>query len=91
MVVSVDIKPGPKVSRLEVIIRIPMGIILGIIGYILGIITSILWVINIITSLILARRVAPGFIAAYVAWITKVMAYMLLVTDERPPFFPSFS
>lgn len=90
MVVSVDVKPGPKVSRLEVIIRIPMGIILYIIGYILAIITGILWVVNIITCLILARRVAPGFTAAYVAWLTKVLAYMLLVTDERPPFFPAF-
>ena len=90
MVVTVDVKPDEKVSRLEVIIRIPMAIILYIIAYILGIIMGILWVVNIITCLILAKRVAPGFMAAYIAWITRIGAYMMLVVDERPPFIPAF-
>ena len=90
MVVSVNVTPDEKVSRVEVIIRIPMAIILGIIAYILGIIMSILWVVNIITCLILAKRVAPGFMAAYVAWVTRISAYMMLVVDERPPFLPAF-
>ncbi|MFA5126214.1 MAG: DUF4389 domain-containing protein [archaeon] len=90
MTVSVDIKPEDKVSRLEVIIRIPMAIILGIIGYILMIIVYILWFVNIITCLILAKRVGAGFMAKVIAWYTKVMAYLMLVVDERPPFLPEF-
>jgi hypothetical protein len=86
--VQVSVKPQAKVSRLEVIIRIPYGIILGIIGYILGIIASIIWVINIITCLILAKRVLPNFMAALIKWYTQVAGYMMLVTDERPPLFP---
>ena len=90
MAVSVSVKADDKVSRLEVIIRIPMFIVLGIIAYILMIVVEILWVINIITSLILAKRVGAGFIAKVVEWYTKVMAYLLLTTDERPPFLPAF-
>jgi hypothetical protein len=90
MVVNVSVKADDKVSRLEVIIRIPMFIILGIIMYILMIIVEILWVINIITSLILAKRVAAGFIAKVIEWQVKVLAYLLLTTDERPPWFPAF-
>ncbi|MFA6269067.1 MAG: DUF4389 domain-containing protein [archaeon] len=90
MAVTVSVKPDVKVSRLEVIIRIPMCIILGIILYIMSIIVGILWVINIITSLILAKRVAAGFTAKVIEWMTKIMAYLYLVTDERPPFLPSF-
>ena len=90
MAVNVSVTADAKVSRLEVLIRIPMMIILGIIGYILMIVVEILWVINILTSLILAKRVGAGFIAKVVEWYTRVMAYMLLTTDERPPFLPKF-
>jgi len=90
MAVSVSVKADDKVSRLEVIIRIPMAIVLGIIGYILMIIVYILWIINIITCLILAKRVGAGFIAKVIEWYTKVMAYLMLTTDERPPFIPQF-
>lgn len=90
MAVSVSIKPDDKVSRLEVIIRIPMFIILGIIAYILMIVVEILWVINIVTSLILAKRVGAGVIAKILEWYTKVLAYLMLTTDERPPFLPAF-
>jgi hypothetical protein len=90
MTVNVDVRPEEKVSRLEVIIRIPMAIILGIIAYILMIVVQILWLVNIVTCLILAKRVGAGFIAKVVAWYTKVMAYLMLVVDERPPFLPEF-
>jgi len=90
MTVSVDIKPEDKVSRLEVIIRIPMFIVLGIIAYILMVIVEILWLVNIITCLILAKRVGAGFMAKVIAWYTKVMAYLMLVVDTRPPFLPEF-
>ena len=90
MGVNVSVKADDKVSRLEVIIRIPMGIVLGIVGGIMMAIVYILYIINVITCLILAKRVGAGFIAKVVEWETKVMAYMLLTTDERPPFIPQF-
>lgn len=90
MAVSIEIKPEAKVSRLEVIIRIPVGIVLMIIAGILGIIAGILWVINVITCLILAKRVAAEFMAAYVKWTAQINAYFMLVVDTRPPWFPDF-
>ena len=86
--VRVEITPGGKASRAEVIIRIVYGIILGIIAYIFGIIMSILWVVNFFTCLLLGARIGADFIAKYVKWIAMVCAYLLFVTDERPPFLP---
>ncbi len=86
--VSVKIDVKEKASRLEVIIRIPMGIIFNIIGIIVSILFSILWIINLITCLILARRVAPELMAAIIAWGTEVDAYFSFTVDDRPSWFP---
>ncbi|MDD3083816.1 MAG: DUF4389 domain-containing protein [Candidatus ainarchaeum sp.] len=86
--VKVDITPGGKASRLEVIIRFIWGTIAGIILYIFLIVAYILLIINFITCLILAKRVAPKFMAAVVAQMAKLMAYMFYITDERPPLIP---
>ena len=87
--VKVEIKPGPKrASRLEVLIRIPMAIILGIIAWIFGLVAGIIVIVNFFTCLIAARRVASGFLTRYLAWIPKVYAYLYFVTDERPPWAP---
>jgi len=88
LAVSVKIDTVDKASRLEVIIRIPMGIIFYIIGIIVGILFSILWVINLITCLILARRVAGKLMASIVAWMTEVYAYFSFAVDDRPSWFP---
>jgi len=86
--VEVKVTPGASVSRVEVIIRIILAIILGIIAYIFSLIVGILWIVNFLTCLILAKRIAPEFTAKFVEWITKVGAYIYLVTDERPPWTP---
>ncbi len=88
LAVSVKIDTKKEASRLEVIIRIPMAIIFYIIGIIVGIIFCVLWVINLITCLILAQRVAPNLLASIVAWMTEVYAYFSFAVDDRPSWFP---
>jgi hypothetical protein len=86
--VKVEITPQESVSRAEVIIRLIWGTIAGIILYIFMLIASILWVINFLTCLILAKRVAPKFMAAVAAQLAKLAAYVYFATDERPPLIP---
>ena len=69
--VRVEITPGGRASRVEVIVRIPMAIIFFIISEILGIIVAILLFVNIITGLLLAKRVGVGFIKAYLQWVLE--------------------
>ncbi len=88
LAVSVKIDTQDKASRLEVIIRIPMAIIFYIIGIIVSILFCILWIINLITCLILGRRVAPTLMAAIVAWYAEISAYFSFAVDDRPPWFP---
>ena len=88
--VKVEITPGGRASRVEVIIRIfytlVAGIILGIFMWVAGIVVFI----NFFTCLILAKRVGVGFIAKVIVQVTKLYAYSFYVTDERPPIIPDF-
>jgi len=86
--VKVEITPGATVSRLEVLVRFVYGTIAMIILGFFGIITGILVVVNFFSCLILAKRVAPAFIASFIAQYAKVYAYLYYVTDERPPLVP---
>jgi hypothetical protein len=86
--VKVEITPGGEASRLEVIVRFIYGAIAVIILGIFMVIAEILVVINFFTCLILAKRIAPGFIASVLAQMTRVYAYLFYVTDERPPLVP---
>jgi len=87
---NISITPGGRASRVEVIVRIPYLIIFYIVAWILGIIMSILVFVNIVTCLLLAKRVGGGFIAAYVKWLAESLSYLLFAHDERPPLFPNF-
>jgi hypothetical protein len=86
--VQVNITPGGKASRAEVIIRFFYGAITAIILGIFMIVAYILIGINFLTCLILGKRIAPKFLASIVAQYAKLMAYMFYVTDERPPLVP---
>jgi len=88
--VKVEIKPEGKVSRAEVIIRIVYGIITGIILQIFLFIAVIFWILNFLSCLILAQRIAPEFVTAIIKQETCWMAYVNFVTDERPPLVPEF-
>jgi len=88
--VKIDVIPQKVASRLELLVRIPYAIILGIILYFLGLIVFVLFILNIVTILLEKQRVAAEFIAAYIEQYAKVSAYLTLVTDERPPLLPEF-
>ncbi len=86
--VKVEITPGGKASRVEVLVRIVYGLVAIIVLAILMMIAEILAVINFFTCLIWAKRVAPGFIASVIAQMARVYSYVYFVTDERPPLAP---
>lgn len=86
--VKIEITPGGRAGRVEVIIRIFYTLVAGIILWIFGIAVAILVILNFFTCLILATRIAPEFIARYVKQIARLYAYAYFVTDERPPLVP---
>ncbi len=86
--VQVQITPGGPASRLEVIIRLFYTIIAGIILYVFIMVVYVITAINFWTCLILGKRIGVGFVANVIAQVTKLMAYALYVTDERPPLIP---
>lgn len=86
--VNVKVTPGGPANRVEVIIRIFYLMIVGIILYIFMIVAYILVIVNFFSCLILAKRIAPGFLAKIVEQVTKVAAYAMYVTDDRPPLIP---
>ena len=66
------------------ILAIPHIIIVGVLGYAVGVVALIAWVIALVTG-----SVPPGlhnFIAGYLRWNLRYSAYLLLLTDEYPPF-----
>jgi len=86
--VQVQITPGGRASRVEVIVRIFYGLVAGIILGIFLWVAGVLVILNFFTCLILAKRIGVGFIAKVIVQITKLYAYMYYVTDERPPIVP---
>jgi hypothetical protein len=86
--VTVNITPGGPANRVEVIIRIFYTMIVGFILYFFMLAAYILVMVNFFSCLILAKRIAPGFLAKVVEQATKLMAYAMYITDERPPIIP---
>jgi hypothetical protein len=86
--VQVHVSPGGSVNRVEVIIRIFWVMIVGIVFYFFMLAAYVLMVVNFFTCLILAKRIAPIFLAKIVEQATKILAYALYITDERPPIIP---
>src|SRR5216683_4417326 len=80
---------GPaKQNRLTVLVRIVLAIPHFIVLYALGIATEVVVVISWFAALF-TGRVPTGladFMAGYLRWSTRVYAYLLLLTDEYPPF-----
>ena len=75
-------------NRLTVFFRllmaIPHYIILGVLNYVIGVVVFVAWLMALFTG-----SVAPGlhtFIAGYLRWTMRAQGYVLLVTDEYPPF-----
>jgi hypothetical protein len=80
---------GPaRQSRLTVLVRIVLAIPHYIVLWVLGIATEVVVVISWFAALFIGRvpEGLAGFIAGYLRWATRVYAYLLLLTDEYPPF-----
>ncbi|HEY4855000.1 MAG TPA: DUF4389 domain-containing protein, partial [Streptosporangiaceae bacterium] len=80
---------GPaKQNRLTVLVRIVLAIPHLIVLYALGIATEVVVVISWFAALFTGRVPTglAGFMAGYLRWSTRVNAYLLLLTDEYPPF-----
>lgn len=75
-------------NRLTVFFRyimaIPHLIILGALNYVIGLIGFIAWLIALFTGSVPAGL--HTFIGGYVRWSTRANSYMMLLTDEYPPF-----
>jgi hypothetical protein len=75
-------------SRLTVFFRIFMVIPHAIVLYFLQLVAQILVFIGWFAALFTGRL--PGFIhdfvSGYLRWVSRVGAYMLLLTDDYPPF-----
>ena len=88
--VMADVKFLPKATRVELLVRIVWGIVAGIVLAIFSIVAGILWIVQILHILVYARRHKgmQAFIKSVVVQRFKLEAYLLLLTDERPPIVP---
>jgi hypothetical protein len=80
---------GPaKQNRLTVLVRIVLAIPHFIVLWVLGIATEVVVVISWFAALFTGRVPAglADFMSGYLRWSTRVYAYLLLLTDEYPPF-----
>jgi hypothetical protein len=66
------------------ILAIPHLIVLYILGIVAGIVLLIAWIVALVTASVPAGM--QNFLAGVLRWNTRVNAYVLLLTDEYPPF-----
>lgn len=66
------------------IMAIPHLIIVTVLGYVAYIVAFIAWVAALVTGSVPTGL--HNFIAGYLRWYTRMYAYVLLLTDEYPPF-----
>jgi len=80
----------PRARRTELLVRIVWGIVAGIVLFIFSFVAGILWIIQILHILIYARRHKgmQSFIKTVLVQRFRLSAYILLLTDERPPIIP---
>jgi hypothetical protein len=87
-VVQLNIQPTgtPTVGSalLRIILGIPHGFVLGI----LGIVFAIVWLISAVSIIISGTQPewALSFIQGYLRWTARFFAYMASLVDEYPPF-----
>src|SRR5712671_3657937 len=75
-------------SRATVAFRIILAIPHFLVLYFLGIAASVVAVIGWLGALVTGRlpRFAATYLSGYLGWYCRVGAYLLLLTDEYPPF-----
>jgi len=80
----------PRATRVELLVRIVWGIVAGIVLSLFSIVAGILFIVQILHVLIYARRHKgmQSFIKTVLVQRFRLSAYLLLLTDERPPIIP---
>ena len=84
---KIDIKYTEKASRLELLIRLVLMFVYGIIAEIWGIFVLVAWILQWFHILFMGRRhkSLENFMKGFWRYWTRVVAYALRLTDERPP------
>ncbi|MBT7062787.1 DUF4389 domain-containing protein [Candidatus Woesearchaeota archaeon] len=82
-----EIKFVEKASRLELFIRLILCFVYGIIAEIWAIFVLIVWVLQWFYILFTGRRHKSfeNFTKGFWRYWVRVVAYCLMLTDERPP------
>lgn len=83
-------KVKKEASRLELIIRIFLGIIYGLVLSIIGFVAGLVMFLQFFSILILGKRHErmAEFVGNYVNYMMQIYHYLYYVTDERAPFWP---
>lgn len=88
--VDAKVSFNPKAPRTELLVRIVWAIAAGIVLFLFNIVAGILWVIQILYILVFGGRHKgmQSFIKTVVIQRYRLEAYLMLLTDERPPIIP---
>jgi len=75
-------------NRLTVLVRIILAIPQLIVVWALSIAAEVVVIVCWFAALVLGRlpEGLAGFLAGYLRWLARVQAYLLLLTDDYPPF-----
>jgi len=90
--VKMTVVSDAKASRLELLVRLVwgtvVGFVLGLIGMFMGVLVTIQW----FHILFLGQRQAgiQRLVNAYGVAVTQLKFYLMLATDERPSILPEF-
>jgi hypothetical protein len=71
-------------TLLRIIMAIPQLIIIGVLRYAAGVVVLIAWVAALFTGSV--PEGLHSFLAGFCRWQARVSAYVMLLTDEYPPF-----
>ena len=88
--VKIEINSAEKASRIEILVRLIYWIPIVIVQFVLSIISMIAILVNLITVIILGKRILPltRFTSIAITYQAKASSYFALATDERPPIIP---
>lgn len=68
----------------RILAAIPHLIVIGLLNYVINVVLFIAWLIALFTGTVPAGL--HNFIAGYLRWNIRVSSYVMLLTDEYPPF-----
>jgi Domain of unknown function (DUF4389) len=84
--VQVDMQRPERSSRLKLLFRWLLILPQYFFLIAVGLVAAVMMIINYFVVLIAGRAVFVGFLSGVLRYITRVNAYMFLLTDAYPPF-----